>query len=173
MQYQIANLISPEQASLLRELEGTILNSIFLDDAGEFALNVVIDSSNKKLIIKNIPTVELDGDDYPKLIVEQCTVETKSYKEIIIGKVIKNILIVRDKATWYNNNDNWLVHSDIGVRVILEDKELLLIAHDSLAGFIKLIELKDPILSEDKVFEEYWSMKTDVLESLKREEISV
>jgi hypothetical protein len=42
-----------------------------------------------------------------------------------------------------------------------------------LAGFIKIIELKKPISDEHKRYEEYWSMKTDILESLKREEINV
>jgi hypothetical protein len=173
MQYQITNHLSQEQVNLLKGLEGSILNRIFLDDAGEFALSVVIDNSNVKLIIKNIPTVQLDGDEYPKLTVERVTVETQSYKEIIIGQVIKYILIIRDEVTWNNNNHNWYVHSDIGIRVILEDRELLLIAHDSLAGFIKIIEFKKPISDEHKGYEEYWSMKTDILESLKREEINV
>lgn len=173
MKYKIASCISQEQAKLLKGLEGSVLNRIFLDEVGDFALSVVIDSSNEKLIIKNCPTNELDGDEYPKLVIEKCEVQINGYREIIVGKAIKNILIVRDEATWSVNDSNWLVNSDIGVRVIIEDKEWLFIAHDSLAGLIKIIEFSGSMGDKNALFEDYWSMKTDILESLKREEISI
>lgn len=173
MQYTITNNLSPEQTNKLKNLEGTTLNRICFDDVGEFVLSVLLDTPNNKVVIKNIPKTQLDGDEYPKLALEQATIETKNYREKFISKVIKRILIIRDEASWQNNNDKWLIHSDIGIRIILEDRELVLIAHDSLAGLIRMIDLKGSYHDKNKLFEEYWSMKTDVLESLKREEISV
>ncbi|MGI5971174.1 MAG: hypothetical protein ACOX7P_05555 [Oscillospiraceae bacterium] len=173
MKYEIVNFISQEQTKLLRELKDEVLNSIFLIDAGEFALDVILNCSNVKLTIKNNPTVELDGDEYPRLVVEKSTVDTRNHKEIIVEKKIKNILIVRDEATWNNNKNNWLVHSDIGIKIILEDTVWMFFAHDSLAGLIKLIELKEHSEGENVLLEDYWTMKTDSLEVLKRVEISV
>ncbi|WP_196607471.1 hypothetical protein [Pectinatus frisingensis] len=83
------------------------------------------------------------------------------------------MLIIRDEASWQNNNSKWLIHSDIGIKIILEDRELVLLAHDSLAGLIKMIDLSETYPDQSELFEEYWSMKADMLESLKREEISL
>ncbi|WP_432718496.1 hypothetical protein [Pectinatus frisingensis] len=173
MQYTISNNLSLEQANLLKSLEGATLNRIFLDDAGEFALSVFFDSSDNKLVVKNIPTTQSDGDEYPKLTVERAVIETQSYREVVVNKVIKNVLIIRDEASWQNNNSKWLIHSDIGIKIILEDRELVLLAHDSLAGLIKMIDLSETYPDQSELFEEYWSMKADMLESLKREEISL
>lgn len=173
MQYTITNNLSQEQANLLKSLEGSTLSRIFLDDAGEFALSVLFDSSDNKLIIKNIPTIQPDGDEYPKLTIEQTTIETEGYQEIVVDKMIKKVLIIRDEASWQNSNSKWLIHSDIGIRVVLEDGELVLLAHDSLAGLIKVIDLRENYSNKSELFEEYWAMKTDMLESLKREEISL
>lgn len=173
MQYTMDNILSPKQISLLKNLEGATLNRIFIDDAGEFALSMFLDSSDTKLAIKNIPTIQLDGDEYPKLMIEQSAIGTKIYKEVIVNKVIKKVLIIRDEVRWQNNNKKWLINCDIGVKIILEDRELVLIALDSLAGLIKIIDLRDAYPNKSELFKEYWSMKTDVLESLKREEISL
>lgn len=173
MQYTMNNILSPEQTNLLKSLEGVTLKRIFLDDAGELALSVFLDSSDNKLTIKNIPTIQSDGDEYPKLTVERAAIETQNYKEIIINKVIKKVLIIRDEASWRNNNSKWLINSDIGIKIILEDREVVLLAFDSLAGFIGMIELRETYADTNKLFEEYWSMKTDTLDLLKREEISL
>jgi len=37
----------------------------------------------------------------------------------------------------------------------------MFIAHDSLAGLIKLIELKEHSEDENVLLEDYWTMKTD------------
>lgn len=173
MQYTITNNLCPEQANLLKSLEGATLKRIFLDDAGEFALSVLFDSSDNKLVVKNIPTTQSDGDEYPKFTVERTAIETQSYREVVVDKVIKKVLIIRDKVSWQNNSSKWLICSDIGIKIILEDRELVLLAHDSLAGLIKMIDLKGAYPDKSEMFEEYWSMKTDMLESLKRDEISL
>jgi hypothetical protein len=174
MHHTIKNHLSPEQFEMLKGLKGTVLKKVFIDDVGEFALSVLIDSSDRQLLIKNVPTIQSDRDEYPKLEIEQAAREVHNYKEVIIEKVIRNIIIIRDEAVWQNNNDKWIVNSDIGIKIILEDEKLLLVAHDSLAGFIKIINIKkENFFNESKLLEEYWSMKTDLLDSLKREQILV
>ncbi|NHN35236.1 hypothetical protein [Paenibacillus agricola] len=170
MQHIIKNQISVEQIDMLKSLRGTLLINMLVDDAGEFVLSVLIDSPVSKLIIRNIPTNESDGDEYPKLKIEQVSTAVSNYKEAYTGKSIKDIIILRDIATWQNNSDKWMVDCDIGLKIIFEDDELLLIAYDSLAGLLKLLNPKEeqPV---SELLKEYWSMKTDRLASLKREEI--
>jgi len=127
---------------------------------------------DRKMIIKNIPTYESDGDEYPKLIIEQATIAVFNYKEAYIGKNVKDIIILRDKVTWQKNSDKWIVDSDIGIKLIFENEVIVLLAHDSLAGLLKVFNLnKEQPIGE--YLEEYWSMKTDQLISLIREEIYI
>lgn len=173
MHHKINNILSTEEAGLLKNLEGVTLKRIFLDDIGEFALSIFLDSLEYKLVIKNIPIIQSDGDEYPKLAVEKSTVEMQTNREMIFNKIIKKLFIIRDEVVWKSKNIKWLINCDIGVKIVLEDRELVIVVTDSLAGLIKIIDSREVCSDKSKLFKEYWSMKTDVLESLKREEISL
>jgi hypothetical protein len=172
MQYDITNRLNQVQIDLLRTLKGKSLSDILIDKVGDFALAVVLDSENLHVIIKNIPSVQLDGDEYPCLVVEE-TDAIKYIKRINIAKEIESITIIRDKATWHYNNDKWVIDSDIAIKFSFNGYKLLFIAHDSLAGFIRIINVKEPLINECKVLDKYWSMKADILDYIERIEIDI
>ncbi|MGQ3478934.1 hypothetical protein [Paenibacillus sp. TY11] len=174
MEYVIKNTICPEKISMLKALKNYTPINFFVDDAGEFVLSVFIESPVGRLLIKNNAREKSDGDEYPNLEIEKVNVLEGDVRKMFSGETIKDILIIREKAIWKRNCDRWIVESDVGIRMIFKDKELLLVAHDSLAGLLKLFQMElenSRILNES--LKEYWSMKTDNLTSLKREEIFV
>jgi hypothetical protein len=173
MKYSITNQLNPEHLSMLKELIGVKIKKIYLEEVGEFELSVIINSDIGERVFKNIPTVELDGDDYPKFSISVANEGMQNYKELIINEKIQSISIFRDEATWQINNNNWVINADIGIKIKLEDRELVLLAYDSMAGFIKFIDSSYNVGDKSKVFEEYWSMKTDKIDSLKRMELSL
>lgn len=171
MQHEINNKLNLTQVGMLKDLVGKTLNSIFVDEAGEFALSIVLDVEDKYIILKNIPSLQSDEDEYPCLVVERTNVNVKDYKQIDIGQNINKINIIGDKASWQYNNNKWFVESDIAIKICMKELELLLIAYDSLAGFLKIISTKE--LLSNNVFEEYWSMKSEKLDFLQRNEMSI
>ncbi|MDG0873401.1 hypothetical protein [Paenibacillus dendritiformis] len=171
MQHIVKNLISQEQKNMLKSLKGASFN-LLIDEVGEFALSIFIKGHNKDVIIKNIPTEASDGDEYPMLDIELATMPKPDYCKSYIGKNIVAITVLRDRVTWENNSTDWFVEVDIGIKIICEDEELLLVAHDSLAGLLKLHIIKN-VGSVDEFLEDYWSMKTDHLNTLNREEINI
>ncbi|MEC0180520.1 hypothetical protein P4H61_03290 [Paenibacillus peoriae] len=132
MRHTIKNLLNQEQKNILKSLKGETFD-LLINEAGEFALSVLIEAPNRDIIIKNIPTEASDGDEYPKLVIEQAVT---------------------------------------GIKIIDENAELLIIAHDSLAGLLKSHKINDD-KSVDELLEDYWSMKTDHVNSLTRKEITI
>lgn len=173
MKYSITNHLNPEHLNMLKELIGVKINKILLEEVGEFELSVIIDSDDGEVVFNNIPTVELDGDNYPRFSIRTAHEEMQIHKELIFNETIQSISIVRDEAIWQKNNNKWVINTDIGIKIVLDDRELVLIAHDSMAGFIKFIDSSDNVVDKSKVFDEYWSMKTDKIDSLKRVEFII
>lgn len=200
MKYNITNYLSLKEIKLLKSLIGTKLNKIFCDDVqlpnfSGIAITVVIDIFNTKIKIKNESVYEVDRDEYPKfkilntfeempVVVEQTVkkivngIETYEkekflYKDLLYRKLIKEINVVRDIVKWNRDNNNWIVKADIGIRIILEDRSILLLAIDSLAGFIYVIDSQMDVLDEKNELSEYWGMKSENIDFLKREEISL
>ena len=171
MQHEIINKLNQSQIEILKGLVGQTLYSVFVDEAGEFALSVVLDTGNKYISLRNIPTIQSDDDEYPCLVVEETAANLKEYKQITIGKNIEGINIVRDKTSWQYNKNKWYIESDIAIKISIKELNLLLVAHDSLAGFIKVINTKESLPND--VFDEFWSMKTEMLDFLERKELSI
>lgn len=157
---------------MLKRLIGNSPINIFIDDVGELALGIFIESFQTKVKIINNVMMGSDKDDYPKFEVELAQESLASYKELCTGKKVENIAIIKDTVTWQYNGDKWSAIMDVGIKIIFDDHELLLVALDTLAGLIQMVILKNP--SEvNKCLEEYWSMKTENIKSLKREEILI
>ncbi|WP_068503832.1 hypothetical protein [Paenibacillus kribbensis] len=171
MRHTIKNLLNQEQKNMLKSLKGETFD-LLINESGEFAISVLIEAPNRDIIIKNIPTEASDGDEYPKLVIEQAMTPKNSFVRSDGEKKMKGITILRDKVTWKTNDNNWFVEVDIGIKIICENAELLIIAHDSLAGLLKLHTIKDD-KSIDELLENYWSMKTDHANSLIREVITI
>ncbi|GAC43432.1 hypothetical protein [Paenibacillus popilliae] len=172
MQHVIKNDITQEQIDILRSMKGASSLNLYIDEVGEFALNLVIESPDRKISIKNIPNNASDGNEYPKLKIEHTTTLSPDYKLIYVGKNLEDILILKDMATWKNNDINWIVEVDIGIKLVFQQEEFLLLAQDSLAGFLKLFRL-NKMTPVDKIVEDYWSMKTDKVDSLISEEMKI
>lgn len=172
MQHFIKNEIAQEQIDMLRSIKGASSLNVYIDEVGEFALNFAIESPDRTIIIKNIPINASDGDEYPKLIIEHATTPSPDYKLTYVGKVLKDIFILKDVATWQNNGVNWVIEADIGIKIIFQQEEILLLALDSLAGFLKVLRLNKTTPVEE-IVEDYWSMKTDKVNSLVRKEIKI
>lgn len=171
MQYSVTNYLEPEQLDMLRGLLGVEICEMYLDETGDFILGVIIKSQDKKVAIHNIPNLQLDGDDYPRFSIGTANEEVQNYKKVIINETAQSIIIFRDEVIWQYNNIKWRVNSDIGIKIVLEEKKFIFIAHDSLAGFIKFIDASNTTADNSKIFDEYWSMKTNNIESLKRMEL--
>lgn len=66
---------------------------------------------------------------------------------------------------------SWKVEVDIGIKIVFQQEQFLLLAQDSLAGLLKVFRLSTVPVEE--VLESYWSMKTDKIDSLIRKEMRV
>ncbi|KKO54059.1 hypothetical protein [Paenibacillus sp. DMB20] len=143
--------------------------NLYIDEVGEFALNFVIEIPDRKISVKNIPINASDGEEYPKLKIEHVTTPNPDCKLIYVGTGLEDILILKDVASWRNNGDNWMVEIDIGIKLVFQQEEFLIVAQDSLAGFLKLFKL-NKMTSVKEILEDYWSMKTDKVDSLIRDE---
>lgn len=172
MQHVINNVIANEQIDILRGIKDASMLKLYIEQVGEFALNLVIESPESMLSVKNIPISASDGDEYPKLIIEPATMLNPECELIYVGTNLENILILRDVATWQTNGINWVVEVDIGVKLVFQQEEFLFVAQDSLAGFLKVFKLNkmNPV---EGILDDYWSMKTDNVDSLKREEMKI
>lgn len=172
MQHVIKNVIAQEQIDMLRSIKGASWLNLYIDEVGEFALNLVIESPDRKISVKNIPIHVSDGDEYPKLIIEHATTLNPDCKLMYVGTNLESILILRDIASWRNKGINWMVEADIGVKLVFQQEEFLFVAQDSLAGFLKVFKL-NKMTPVKEILDDYWSMKTDKVDSLIREEMKV
>lgn len=172
MQHVINNVIGKEQVDMLRSMKDASLLKLYTEDVGEFSLNLVIVGPDRKLSVKNIPTYALDGDEYPELKIEQATTLNPDCKLTYVGTNLEDILILRDVASWQTNGVNWMVTADIGLKLVFQHEELLFVAEDSLAGFLKVFKLNKMTPMKD-ILDDHWSMKTDKVDSLIREEIKI
>jgi len=172
VQYVIKNEIAQEQIDMLRSIKGASSLNLYIDEVGEFALNFSIEGPDRTINIKNIPINASDGDEYPKLIIEHASTPNPDYKLTYVGKNLEDILILKDVATWQNNSTNWMVEADIGIKIVFQQEEFLLLAQDSLAGFLKVLRLNNTT-SVEEVLEDYWSMKTDKVDSSVRKEMKI
>ncbi|WP_438498619.1 hypothetical protein [Paenibacillus sp. IHBB 3054] len=172
MQYVFKNLLSMEQIDMLKSLKDASLINVLVENAGDFVLNILINTPKRQLLIKNIPANESDGDEYPKFIIGENPISDLNYDVIYRKEIVKDISILREEASWENSEKEWIVTIDIGIKIIFNDGVLLIVAHDSFAGLIKLYTLKNEQIVTG-FLEGYWSMKTDHLASLKREEIFI
>ena len=55
MQHIIKNIINHEQIEMLSEIIGASSLNLYFDEVGEFALNVIVESPDRKISIKNTP----------------------------------------------------------------------------------------------------------------------
>ncbi|TVX92184.1 hypothetical protein [Paenibacillus agilis] len=172
MQHVIKNDIIQEQIDILRGIKGASSLKLYIDEVGEFALNFAIESSDRTINIKNTPTNASDGDEYPKLIIEHATTLSPDYKLMYEGNNLEDIFILSDVATWRNNNINWIVEANIGIKIVFQQVNFLILAQDSLAGLLKVFELNKTTPMEE-LLDDYWSMKTDKIDSLIRQEIKI
>lgn len=172
MQHVINNIIAKEQIDILRSIKDASLLKLYIEEVGEFALSLVIESPDSKLSVKNTPISALDGDEYPKLKIEHATTLNPECKLTYVGTNLEDILVLRDVASWQTNGVKWIVEVDIGVKLVFQQEEFLFVAQDSLAGFLKVFKHnKTTPLKE--ILGDYWSMKTDKVDSLIREEIKI
>jgi|GEM_PF-4020849 len=173
MQHMIKNHISFEEVDMLRGMKGAQSLKVYIDEVGEFALNIIIESPNKKIKIQNIPERNAsDGDEYPKIVIKDIMKVEPGYKLVYKGDNVKDITILRDIATWETNDRIWIVEIDIAIKIIFETEELLLLTQDSLAGFFKLF-INNKMICIGELLKDYWIMKTDQVKSLIRKEINV
>ncbi|EFM08908.1 hypothetical protein PaecuDRAFT_4373 [Paenibacillus curdlanolyticus YK9] len=77
----------------------------------------IVDRGNGRKL-NSVPTHASDGDEYPKLIIEDVTTLNFDCKLMYVGEGLKDILILKDVATWQNNSSNWLVEADIGIKLV-------------------------------------------------------
>lgn len=172
MQHVIKNEIAQEQIDILKSIKGASSLNFYIEEVGEFALNVSIESPHRTVNVKNIPINASDGDEYPKLIIEHVTTPSPDYKLTYVGENLEDILILKNVAMWRNNGINWAVEADIGIKIVFQQEEFLLLAQDSLAGFLKVLRLNKTTPVEE-VLEDYWSMKTDIVDSSIRKEMKI
>ncbi|MGG4143831.1 hypothetical protein ABEW34_11905 [Paenibacillus algorifonticola] len=170
MDHIIKNVISSQDIGLLKSLIGNGTYNIVVDEVGVVALSIFIESYQSKIVIKNNPSKGSDKDDYPRFELAQVQDVLPNCKEICKGKKIINISIIKDKVMWRYQGHKWIVEIDVGIKIIFEEDELLLVAHDTLAGLIGMFNL-DKSSKINECLEEYWSMKTEDMMSLDREEI--
>ncbi|WP_039832907.1 hypothetical protein [Paenibacillus sonchi] len=171
MEYVIKNNIELEQIKLLKSIEGASSLRLYIEEVGEFALNLFIESHDRTICIKNIPNIASDGDDYPKLIIEYVMTPSSDCELLYEGNDFESILILKDAITWEGDDISWKVEVDIGIKIVFQQEQFLLLAQDSLAGLLKVFRLSTVPVEE--VLESYWSMKTDKIDSLIRKEMRV
>lgn len=173
MKYEITNVIDDLSINLLRSIKRTKPLNIYVEEVGELALQLIIESPDKKLCVKNTPVMASDGDDYPKLTIEQAPIAPDDeMKRLYSCIILDEIVIYRVEASWKRNGSIWNVKSDIGLKLVLQQEELLIIAQDSLAGLLRVIKLSNE-QSINRILEDYWIMKTDYVDSLIRSELKV
>ncbi|SDC37887.1 hypothetical protein SAMN05421663_102245 [Terribacillus halophilus] len=164
MHFEIKCTLNEEQIILLNELKGATLINLFIEDCGDFALNVALETETQKLLISNKTITASDDDDYPRFVIQKIETIDDDYIIKKINKVINSISIIRDNSTWHNSDHHWDTTCDAAIKLTLEDEFLYLIAHDSIAGFIKLEKINDEN-KEGLVLKDYWAMKTDNIDS--------
>ncbi len=173
MKHLIRNWLDENSVNLLKKLLNKKLNSIITEEIGDYSLLAMLDCENNQLLIRNTPKIQSDNEEYPCLVVTETNKRIDGYKIISINQIIRSISIIKDIVTWRYNNTKWMIESDIAIKIDLGEYNLWIISHDSLAGFIKVLRTKESIMCNNQLLDEYWSMKTDKLDSLVREEIII
>lgn len=163
MHFEIKCTIDEEHINILNKLKGKKLLNIYVEDAGDFALHIALETETQKLLINNKTITASDDDDYPHFVIQKIETIDNEYTIKKINKIINSISIIRDNSTWHNSDHHWDTTCDAAIKLTLEDEFLYLIAHDSIAGFIKLENMNDE--KDDLVLKDYWAMKTDNLDS--------
>ncbi|WP_078393757.1 hypothetical protein [Shouchella patagoniensis] len=172
--YSINTEIDANQTALLSKVNGATITKMSFEEVGEFVLSVLIESTTVNLLIINNPVEEADEDEYPKFEIKSVNDQPQNLEEEVMVKIVEGVEVIRDKITWQNDNLNWDVRSDIAIKIKFKEEQICLIAHDSLAGFIKKEFIKsEDRKEEDLLLDQFWSMKTDLPQSHERERIMV
>lgn len=162
--------ISREEREKLRQIIRKSVSLFRDEEIGGFVRNIKISNCNMSCYIKNSSSLQKDEEEYPRIIIERSVTGDVQWEHISYGKII-SISIIRDELTWVFKEDRWDVCLDVGIKFNFDDqeKDILLMAVDSLAGFM---ELKKCNISQGNPCE-FWSLKTDEIESVCRREVII
>ena len=163
MNYTIKTTISPSELDILKNMSGKKITKILTD---EFNLEVNLVIENSVVSVKNIVSNQADGDEYPQFQISQNRRLKNTCKEILIGRTIDKVIIFHETVRWSSDENNWEITADTAIKFQLRDSNLLLVAQDSLAGFVQIHY--DYNEDDKEILKDYWEMKTNVVDFLTR-----
>lgn len=113
---------------------------------------------------------EIDGDEYVRFEIERdAEIDYAEYIPIKIENILEEAFILSDEVSWRRCENQWRVVSDVALLLIINGKKILLMAEDSLAGFVEIWRNEEDIKKKIEDEESVWTaFKTDRIDEVHR-----
>ncbi len=178
MIYQIDKRMDNQSKEILENLVGQFLLNIWVRGMprdskiieGMELFEIVFETEKERAKIFGKVENEIDGDEYVKFEIERdAEIDYAEYIPIKIENILAEAFILSDEVSWRKCENQWRVVSDVALLLIINGKKILLVAEDSLAGFVEMwrneADIKKKIEDEESV---WTAFKTDRIDEIHR-----
>jgi len=171
LEYEIQCILLTKEIEELHMLLETLVSEVSIDFIGEFALAIKIMHNDNKVYFTNLPTIQLDGDEYPKLVISRESHTEHKWIKMLENQRLEKISIIRDEVSWNYQEKSLKVILDVAIKLTFSNEELIVFVVDSIGGLMKCINTKPKTHDNIMQLPKYWAMKTDCLSSATRNEL--
>lgn len=137
MNYNIDCLISNNDQTYLQNLIKSKAVCITMAEA-EYTPAICLTVNNNAIYIVNNPILQIDKDEYPKIILVREVNYNYNWRCLAEG-IIKKIVLIRDEVTWEWNGNLWRVIQDIGLKIYINNIQIVIFAVDSIGGLLECL----------------------------------
>jgi hypothetical protein len=89
-------------------------------------------------------------------------------------KVLRTVKMIRDQVSWVHDSVLRTIEIDIGIKLIFDDVELVIMARDSSLGIIEFwIGTSQAWTNDSSTYRDIYSFHSDELVGIERNEISI
>jgi len=157
--------IDENSKTFLRKIIGKrVLKISYVHDKC-FSLDTKIFFEDMAFSAKNVATPKEDGEEYPVLSFESYNQNKEFYKQedfkfIEFNSVIKRIELITDKIMWKYHKQDYFLNIQNAIKIIMEEKEIVLYAIDTGAEAIDIFENSEDFEKKRNI-EKLWPVETN------------
>jgi hypothetical protein len=172
--HQIGVTLGRDSIELLKALQGDRALIMEAGNYDDLVPKVRLRAVDRTAYIGNVPTVASDGDEYPRLVVSEHLGWHYTWTCLsVMEERLDRVTVLRDEVAWHRQRQGWKVIADIGLRLSLSGREIVILTIDSGAGFLMCRDVNDPSLLDNLSVERVWQFKADQLDNAIRREIDI
>mgnify|MGYP001151509383 CR=1 FL=1 len=189
------NTLSSDSFKLLKSLHGEKVNKISITSAGlpnvqneshhNMAFFILLQLDNKEIVIFSSLNMSKDGQEFSEIRIvypHQFPDENELFDEheaidtglgyLWTPKSFLSGRVIRDNINWTDGKNKFGMEIDIGIKLIFENVELLVMARDSSVGLLEVwIGESQEWTNNTEMYQDIYSFSSSEILCIYREEI--